>query len=139
MAATLENAVHKEAMERLERTYRGLERSLHDPVSVEESHEVIDTYMSIYILGANVSSMSPEAMHKLRDDVVLKYPTWPDTQTFIREVQASTSPNRQELSYENVASVVEEIGERYGRWQHKECTALKNDLVGLEEHGSGRV
>jgi len=35
--------------------------------------------------------------------------------------------------------VVEEIGERYGRWQDAECRDLKSELLKLEDRGSGRV
>jgi len=35
--------------------------------------------------------------------------------------------------------VIEEVGERYGRWQDSECRALKDDLLGLEDRGTGRV
>merc|ERR1719210_133083 len=35
--------------------------------------------------------------------------------------------------------VIEEIGERYGRWQDRECRELKHDLMKLESQGTGRV
>jgi len=35
--------------------------------------------------------------------------------------------------------VLEEVGERYGRWQDKECRELKHMLVQREVSGSGRV
>lgn len=38
-----------------------------------------------------------------------------------------------------MAQVVEEIGERYGRWQDAECQDLKSALVKLEHNGTGRV
>merc|ERR1719436_526229 len=68
------------------------------------------------------------------------YPTWHATQTFLRDVQKSTVPQQEkEITFQNVASVVEEVGERYGRWQDKECRTLKNDLVAMEHRGTGRV
>jgi len=57
----------------------------------------------------------------------------------LRTVQASAVPSREELSFENVASVIEEVGERYGRWQDAECRSLKNDLLKYEDQGTGRV
>ena len=35
--------------------------------------------------------------------------------------------------------VVEEIGERNGRWQDHECHELKHDIIQLESQGTGRV
>merc|ERR1719436_923543 len=68
------------------------------------------------------------------------YPTWHATQTFLRDVQKTTVPLQgTEITFENVASVIEEVGERYGRWQDKECRDLKADLVSVEDRGTGRV
>jgi hypothetical protein len=138
MGATLENLVHKEAMDRLEHTYKALDFSLQDPVSVEESHDIIDTFMIAYILGTNFTSMEPKGVTQLHAQIKESYPTWPHTQKFLREVQEFTSPaKREELSYEHVASIVEEVGERYGRWQDNECQDLKKDLVLAEDKQKG--
>jgi len=45
----------------------------------------------------------------------------------VREVQASAAPLRDVLTYENVASTVDVIGERDGRWQDSEGSTLKKD------------
>lgn len=139
LAATLENLVHRETMQRLESTYMALERSPEDPLSVEESHEVIDAYMASYVMGLNFTTLSPEKMRKLQKRVTEVYPTWPDTQKWVREVHASVAPQRDELTLENIGSIIEEIGERYGHWQDAECRTLKNELVALEDRGTGRV
>jgi len=34
---------------------------------------------------------------------------------------------------------LEEVGERYGRWQDTECRSLKHQLVSMEDPGTGRV
>merc|ERR1712061_837071 len=43
------------------------------------------------------------------------------------------------LSFNDTMEVLEEIGERYGRWQDLECRELKHDLIKLENQGTGRV
>jgi len=43
------------------------------------------------------------------------------------------------LTFERTSRVVEEIGERYGRWQDGECRDLKAALVKLGDQGAGRV
>lgn len=140
MAATLENLVHHEAIKRLDDAYKVLERSPHDPVSPEESREVVDTYMTSYILGFNFSAMTPTEVQTRRSRINEIYPGWPETQKFLRDVEASTMPTKhEELTYENVASIITEIGERYGRWQDHECRSLKNELVEIEDQGTGRV
>jgi hypothetical protein len=139
LAATLENLAHKESLDRLAGTYRTLNRSAEDPVTKEESHELIDTYMAGYILGINLSTKSVNEVQNQISDLPQAYPEWHKTQKFVREVQTSVAPQRNEFTYENVATVVEEIGERYGRWQDSECRGLKDDLVAIEDAGTGRV
>jgi hypothetical protein len=126
-------------MDRLAGIYRTLERSAEDPVTTEESHELIDTYMAGYVLGTNFSTKTSSMVQKYLQVLPQYYPEWPETQKFLREVQTSVTPKRDELTYENVATVVEEVGERYGRWQDRECRKLKNDLVEIEDAGTGRV
>ncbi|CAK0831538.1 unnamed protein product [Prorocentrum cordatum] len=139
MAATFENLVHAEALGRLEHTYRALRRSTRDPLGREEALEVIQSYMTMYVLGMNFSSATPEQLVSQRDAIQEVYPSWPATQQFLREVYEATAPKRDELAFESVATVIEEIGERYGRWQDHECQALKAQLVEMEDRGSGRV
>jgi hypothetical protein len=139
LAATLENMVRRETMQRLEHTYRILERPTTDVLSLEESHDLVDHYMASYIMGLNFTTLTPKSAREAHNRIEAAYPTWPETQKFLREVQAAAVPKQEDFTFENVASVVEEIGERYGRWQDSECLALKKDLVAIEDRGSGRV
>ena len=43
------------------------------------------------------------------------------------------------LSFRAATAVVEEIGERYGRWQDAECRDLKSLLTKIEHAGTGRA
>merc|ERR1719221_1543838 len=115
MAATFENLVHAEALGRLEHTYRALLRSTRDPVSQEEALEVIESYMAMYVLGTNFSSVTPSGLRVLLSEVPKVYPSWPATEEFLREVYRTTAPKLEELPFESVAGVIEEVGERYGR------------------------
>merc|ERR1719382_2321611 len=139
MGATFENLVHAEALGRLEHTYRALLRSTKDPLSRDEALEVIQSYMAMYVLGMNFSSVTREELVSQRDAIMEVYPSWPATQQFLKDVYESTAPKREELAFESIATVIEEIGERYGRWQDHECQSLKAQLVEMEDRGTGRV
>jgi len=54
-----------------------------------------------------------------------------------KEVVSSRPESRN--TFETMVRVVEEIGDRYGRWQDQECLELKDSLLKLEERGTGRV
>jgi hypothetical protein len=43
------------------------------------------------------------------------------------------------VSFSTVSKIVEEIGERYGKWQNAECVDLKGALMQMENQGTGRV
>ncbi|CAK0811412.1 unnamed protein product [Prorocentrum cordatum] len=139
MAATFENLVHAEALGRLEHTYRALLRSTKDPLSREEALEVTQSYMAMYVLGMNFSSTNREELVSQRDTILEVYPSWPATQKFLLDVYEATAPKRDELAFESIATVIEEIGERYGRWQDHECQSLKAELLKREDGDSGRV
>merc|ERR1719221_1732151 len=67
------------------------------------------------------------------------YPTWVDTQKWIRQVRNEVLGENVDTSFDATVRVLEEIGDRYGRWQNSECLDLKNSLLKLEEPGTGRV
>merc|ERR1719335_1302820 len=79
---------------------------------------------------------------KLRESIAEVYPHWPEVLGFVREVKAAAMPKRDYLYFADIANVVEEIGDRYGSWQDKECQALKQELLEIEDQnsvGAGRV
>merc|ERR1719316_1105539 len=138
--ASLEHLVHTESYERLSVSYSANSRTMEDVLSQEEASEVLDTYMSVYIMGSvisNVSNLKPEIVRKVRDKITDLYPSFPDTQKFIRDVEQEIMPNRDYFYLAEVLSVVDEIQDRYGRWQNTECLTLKNKLMDIEDQGVG--
>jgi len=141
LASTLENLIHGESVSRLHVAYK---LSNHSPTVAalvqDEAFQVIDTYMALYILGANVSSTPEAKLLRYVGNVSRWYPSWPETRRFLRNVQEEVVASKEGLSFDNLTAVVEEAGERFGRFQDAECRTLKNDLVKLEEvPGNGRV
>merc|ERR1712061_385312 len=127
-------------MERLSSAYKAHDVSDDDNVTDIHMEEIIDTYMMIYLVGGVTSIRSPE---KLRRVISKAYPNWPETAKFLRDVGREVldryDANSQALTFNNTMKVVEEIGERYGRWQNRECHELKHDLMKMENKGTGRV
>jgi len=141
LASTLENLIHGEAVGRLQVAYRLSNRTAAPAALVqEEVVEVIDAYMAMYILGADAGSTPEAKLRRYIGNVTRWYPSWPETQQFLRGVQQEVAAGKDALSFQDVTAVVEEAGERFGRFQDAECRTLKSDLVGLEDvSGSGRV
>jgi len=140
LAATLEHMVHLEALQRLNVSYQGTGFSLEDVLSNDEAIQVLDMYMSIYILGFmhdDLGTMTGSMATEMHANILQLYPTWPETQQFLREVHTSVAPKRDYFYYNDVETVIAEIGERYGRFQDIECRQLKDWLVEVEDTGVG--
>merc|ERR1719409_1040215 len=100
----------------------------------------MNSYMALYILGfllPNATAATPAEVKKLLTWVPSIYPTWNGTKEFVQEVKESVITKRDYLYFSDVAAVIEEVGERYGTWQDKECRALKDELMTVEDTGPG--
>jgi len=145
LASSLEHLVHLEALERLNISYRALNYAQEDVLSEEEAINVLDMYMSIYIGGtlhSDLSTVTPKLAQKLHSNILTLYPTWPETQQFLREIHHSVAPKRDYLYFNEVENVIAEVGERYGGFQDIECRQFKDWLVAVEDPsvgGAGRV
>jgi len=125
--------------------YLAASYSQEDVLSEEEAITVVDMYMSLYIGGfttSNVTTVTASTAKKLHENILQIYPTWPETQEFLREVYRSVAPKRDYLYFNEVENVIAEIGERYGRFQDIECRQFKDWLMSVEDPsigGAGRV
>merc|ERR1719436_907030 len=92
LAATLEHLVHSEVSNHLNSTYRIYDLSGEQKVDVLKAQELIDTYMAIYVLGGNISAMSKVKVRKALAAIHRVYPTWNETQQFLRGVYQEVAP-----------------------------------------------
>ena len=145
LAATLEHLIHDEAVSRLSVVYQA--HSLSEDARVDETRlqELIDTYMTIFLVGKQ--EVTALTVAEERSAVVEAYPGWYETQKFTMQVRSNLLASKAadpkfapgNLSFHAATSVVEEIGERYGRWQDAECRDLKRSLTNIEHASTGRV
>merc|ERR1719510_67905 len=106
----------------------------------QKADELIRTYMAIYVTGINASSTSEALMKRYVGNISKIYPGWEHTVKFLQHLQNEVVGDRPVYEFSDITDVVEEAGERFGRFQNHECLDLKKTLVGLEESsGSGRV
>jgi len=144
LAATLEHLIHDEALGRLDVVYQAHNKSKDLRVEEFDIQELIDTYMALFLAGRHSISSAEVAAHLSTVDSA--YPGWHDTQKFTQQVRTTVVASKagdadfaNGLSFNAVTQIVEEIGDRYGRWQDAECKDLKRMLVESEYEGSGRV
>eukprot|EP00928_Gymnodinium_smaydae_P052325 TRINITY_DN3612_c0_g1_i9.p1 TRINITY_DN3612_c0_g1~~TRINITY_DN3612_c0_g1_i9.p1 ORF type:complete len:564 (-),score=105.18 TRINITY_DN3612_c0_g1_i9:113-1804(-) len=144
LAAALENLVHQEAMKRLDEAYEVEGVSVNaSGMTAAQASSLIDTYMAMSILGQNATYLKKKSRYprqRLMTSIEYMYDGWPDVRSFTREVQEECAGELEAFAYSDVLSVVERIADRYGRWQNRECDALKKQLLSIEdEGGNGRV
>ena len=140
LAAMLENMVHAEADIRLSAAMHAQEKPLQSVLNMTQATEVLETYMASFVLGADMQHLQPDNMLQKLSEVAEQYPTWPATQSFLQQTREDILPSKQQLSFQEMSEVVAALGERYGRWQSHECSALKDELLQSEERpNTGRV
>merc|ERR1719356_1430699 len=142
-AATLENLVHNDNIERLQVAFSMMGVSPEQAnLSEDKASKVIKAYMMMYVLSLDHGSLRQSQFEEASEAILSIYPTWPDTETFAKEVRDSVLvdvPQSDRTSWNATLRVLEEVGERYGKWQNKECHDLKKTLVEMEDPGTGRV
>lgn len=150
LAATLENFVHMECLERLQSAYKltGISPD-DDNVPEELVRQAMKTYMMMYVLDANYTSVSKKWINSAYKVIDQIYPTWTNTVAFVEEVRKAVIDGESNddgdmmeghsRSWSTALKVLETVGERYGKWQSQECHELKDALVTIEEGSSGRV
>jgi len=147
LAATIEHLVHNEAIKRLGEAFKVHNMLPTSLMSESEVDEVLDTYMTGYILGEDLSSMSAEDALQTKAEMPEVFMAWNATQDFVRAVRhnisnfESSSEQRASgaLDFSLVARVAERVGEQFGRFQDHECRQIKTALVAMEVAGTGRV
>jgi hypothetical protein len=117
LAATLEHLVHDEALERLNKAYeiKNFEKNVHlDNVQTEQ---ILDSYMKLYILPEELALIASD------EDMMNAYPGWRETQDFVHDVKRELmrTEHGNKPSFPLMQTVVEEVGERFGRFQDAEC------------------
>jgi len=148
LAGTIEAAVRHEARELLRLAYDALlvPRNPGSWVTVEQADEIIDVHMSSFILGESLvasgkKKVTPRTVRRRLRKITSIYPGWPATQGWLRGVRKTAiSESHHKLQFEDVAAVIDEVGDQYGAWQDRECFSLKKDMVKLEDgHARGCV
>merc|ERR1719197_381685 len=116
-------------------------------MSVAEADELLDTYMTSYILGEDLSNMTLYEALDLKREMPDIYMNWNDTQEFVHSMRKNITESdgsaeqkaSGNLDFSLVARVAERVGEQFGSFQDHECRQIKSSLLKIEIPGTGRV
>lgn len=147
LAATIEHLVHTETIKRLGDAFRVHDYLPTSLMSESQVDEVLDTYMTSYLLGEDLSNATLQEAMELKAELPEVYMAWNDTREFVRSLRRNITDSdgsaEQKASggfdFSLVARVAERVGERFGSFQFHECQQIKLALMKMEEAGTGRV
>jgi len=140
LAATMEHLVFDENVKRLRMAYDAYGHEEDDAISESDAGDLVELYMALFAMGHESANINPKRVIRRVSQV---YPLWKATREFAAEVLKEFVVKRgidsSEMPFSFMASVVEEIGERFGRWQDHDCLDIKSKLLKSENAGTGRV
>lgn len=133
IAATLEDLIHKEAVQRLELAWKALGYSADTNLYSSQVRKVMETYMIIYDSGGNVTLDTPDDVEEQLQFYSANVKDWIFTQSWLRRVRIEVFPQRQmTLNFSQTSHLIEEIGEKYGAFNDDDCGKLKKELLDIE-------
>eukprot|EP00928_Gymnodinium_smaydae_P041036 TRINITY_DN27789_c0_g1_i1.p1 TRINITY_DN27789_c0_g1~~TRINITY_DN27789_c0_g1_i1.p1 ORF type:complete len:547 (+),score=97.18 TRINITY_DN27789_c0_g1_i1:82-1722(+) len=139
-AAVVETLAHSENVERLQQAFEAFGHSRRDPYDADKAQVVLNGYMAQFLTIVN-NGLSFQERVELCESVMVE---WTDTKLFVHEILQKVI-EEEDMSSQKVSmwdvclKVVDEVGERYGRWQDTGCNRLKSKLSEMETPGTGRV
>merc|ERR1719422_140961 len=147
-AATLADLIHNEVSGHAERVYAALELPTVGPVTEKEHEMASKAYLLAYLSGGRETVGKKEELPAVELSWDADYPAWNDTLMWVSDLKLTTEfSNRDHLNpfkqhmqtFDRHVSFLQEVGHRLGAFQNLECQRLKNELVEIEDDGTGRV
>lgn len=145
-AAVLTDLIHNEAWTDLHAIYKGLQLPTTGRVAQFWSSKALKAYFVAYVV--NVTATSLREIQVLEKELVDMYPGWSDTWMWVEDytqvhewiTRSRRSPFvTKGQSFDDSVELVQTVGHHFGSYQNLECTKLKDRLVSMEHHGTGRV
>jgi hypothetical protein len=145
--ATIERLAAEEAIERLKGAYSIMKVSEDTTVSSEQMDRIMEAYMMVTVLGqGNLSSMSKSEYQESLNEMKDRYSSWAEVQDLAKQIRRdivyapfTLFSSSDMYTFATSTRVVEELSREFGKFQDKECQAMKSSLLKVEERRSGRV
>jgi len=143
MIAVLEQMMFDESVTLLQAAYRLNGLSTEESIDEATLHKVLQSYLMLFGQGSKAnlfdvahhqalrrSHLRPE-VEEFEHDTVLNF-------EYMHRHQVNPFRPRQ-YSFQAAAVIMEDLAQRYGKWQNSECRDMKAHLAELDPEGLGRV
>lgn len=141
LGATIENLVHDDAIKQMKAIYEAQGLSIEQEVVDGQADELVQLYMMGYLQGGNYSySTSPFGLSYL-ETFRARYPGWSEVADWMSGMaEEAGAYSRESLTFDQVASLAEDFGSKFGVFNDVECADLKETMINLEDKQKpGRV
>lgn len=148
-AETLSDLIFQEGLGDLRDVYHKLELSMDDAVSEAAFDEAIRAWLADLITGEYFDFRQKGDMKALEakakdfypeyDDIVMWFRDLYHTQHFLEQRTRNPFIADEGVSYDRAGGFVREFLHNFGSLSEAECRTLKEDLVSIEQPGTGRV
>mmetsp|Transcript_100033 Transcript_100033/g.188269 ORF Transcript_100033/g.188269 Transcript_100033/m.188269 type:complete len:583 (-) Transcript_100033:142-1890(-) len=139
LAATFEDLILKEEMTWLDKAYSMLAFAKSSDINRDQLAELLETYMILYTVQDNLTLDTTDKVQKIHDFFDQTIKNWKDTKDWLHGLVTRSFPGSHLFSFNDSASLVKSVGERYGGFNDQECARLKTSLLEIESRKPGRV
>lgn len=148
MIAMLERLILDESANLLHAAYYLNEVSMGEQVEHLELHEILRSYLLLVEMGLRGNHTDIGLHQEIKERVAALGKGWPTLVEF--ETDAVNSYDffmkdlnnpfvEQSFTFEAAAHVVDDLAEKYGKFQNAECSRMKDDLMALDDDGTGLI
>lgn len=147
MVSALENLILDESIVLLQSAYALNEKSTAADLRENALHQVLTSYLMVFGSGNIANSILPDGHQALRlvaeQDSMIKHLTdfeHDAVHNFKYANRHMVNPFKaSRYSFEDASQIMETLAHGYGKWQDSECRHMKQELMGLDVDGSGRI
>jgi len=148
MISALERLIFQESVSLLHSAYALNGLSTTEAIDERELHEVLQSYLLLYRQGFRASL---EDYHRHQEDKLRLAQfggDWLELVAFEQDMawnkafstRDTTNPFKaRAYKFEETADIVNALAHNYGKWQNRDCVAMKEHLMTLNSRGTGRV
>eukprot|EP00928_Gymnodinium_smaydae_P057080 TRINITY_DN40354_c0_g1_i1.p1 TRINITY_DN40354_c0_g1~~TRINITY_DN40354_c0_g1_i1.p1 ORF type:complete len:546 (-),score=121.37 TRINITY_DN40354_c0_g1_i1:103-1740(-) len=141
-AATLETLVKAESTDRLKLVFDDLNFSRDMDYNAEDAKRAAHLYLVLW-LSRQMDPIKPPSVSFAKKHIKDIYPNFQDYEDFVDHIfdtlveDGEIGPSL--TMWDASLQVINEIAERYGSWQDKDCVRMREALMTMETPGTGRV